>query len=137
MQNFLFTQSLQVPLDRNLVQSTPMVHAPISRISSLPMAFQLSPIVHHENSNSAISKEQDKSDLTTDINFTSKEKSKNHSSKDIFETTDSSPIDLSTWIGGIYLSRHVSRREVNGAMAPKMKIFSTNRNIFSPVFKNF
>ena len=76
-----------------------MVHPTTSRISALPMAFQLSPIIHnnspdYENSNAlAINDTPTKNS----VNRISGEKL---FSSDSIDVSDNTNIEPSTWIGG-------------------------------------
>lgn len=101
MQNYLFTQGTQGPVNINLLQSTPVVHPLVSRISALPMAFQLSPIIHHN------SPDYENSDALDINNTPAKNSSKNKISGERLFSSDSlcisdtnAPIEPSTWIGG-------------------------------------
>lgn len=100
MQNFLFTQGTQGPRDLNLIQSTPMVHPAISRISALPMAFQLSPIIHQKSPDYENSSALDNNDTVINNNASNKISGERLFSGDSFNTTNNTRLEPSTWIGG-------------------------------------
>ncbi|KAJ8669714.1 hypothetical protein QAD02_000973 [Eretmocerus hayati] len=96
LKNYLFAQGSQQPRDLNLVQSTPMVHPVVSRLSALPMAFQLSPITHQTGRRDL--KKSDESSANNDTtNKTSDERS---ISREIFNISEETCVEPSTWIGG-------------------------------------
>ncbi|XP_058807564.1 dystrophin-like [Phymastichus coffea] len=101
LKNYLFTQGSQGSRDVNVIQSTPMVRPGVSRISALPMAFQLSPIIHQNSQDYKNSNTLDISE-TTDAknNTTNKTSVERLFSTDNFSIPTSTQIELSTWIGG-------------------------------------
>ncbi|XP_014213323.2 dystrotelin-like [Copidosoma floridanum] len=103
LKNYLFTRGSQVPRDFNVVQSTPMVQAAVSRISALPMAFQLSPITHHHQSpDYENSSDLDSCSTTTQSTSAANKISANDGVSDGNNqvATDDTCIEPSTWIGG-------------------------------------
>ncbi|XP_051156069.1 dystrophin-like isoform X2 [Leptopilina boulardi] len=87
LKNYLFKNQTGT----NLIQSTPMIHPAVSRITRLPMAFELSPIVRDKKSENDIDdslyRQQTTEKLSTDSAFN--------------ELSMENPqIELSTWIGG-------------------------------------
>lgn len=83
-----------------------MVRQGVSRISALPMAFQLSPIIHQNSSDYENSNSLDINDtVNAKNNITNKTSVERLFSSDNFSMPESTQIELSTWIGGnIYLS---------------------------------
>ncbi|XP_033231276.1 dystrophin-1-like isoform X2 [Belonocnema kinseyi] len=93
LKNHLFEQT---PPHANLVQSTPMVHPTSSRVTPLPLAFALSPIIHQ----GSVGQHDD------EMLYNNKESSSRHttgrtSTDSAFnDLSERSRIELSTWIGG-------------------------------------
>ncbi|XP_031779196.1 dystrophin [Nasonia vitripennis] len=100
LKNYLFTQATKGLRDLNLIQSTPMVHPAISRISALPMAFQLSPIIHQNSPDYENSSALDNNDTIANSNSSNKISGEILFSGDSFNATNSTHLEPSTWIGG-------------------------------------
>lgn len=83
-----------------MIQSTPMVHPAVSRISALPMAFQLSPIIHHSNADYENSESIQINNATTKNNQSKRLQGEKLFSSDGFSVPEETCIDPSTWIGG-------------------------------------
>lgn len=84
-----------------MVQSTPMVHPTVSRISALPMAFQLSPIIHHSDADYSENSETLHTNNTTiKKNLSKCMKGEKLFSNDRFSVPEDTCIEPSIWIGG-------------------------------------
>ena len=82
----------------SIVQSTPMIQPTVSRISALPMAFQLSPIIHYSSPDY-----ENSENINTNTNKEEKNTCSTYSalSRQYCSDSNESKIEPSTWIGGI------------------------------------
>ncbi|XP_043508992.1 dystrophin-1-like isoform X3 [Frieseomelitta varia] len=106
----LFTDRIRMPQVINHMQSTPMVPALSSRLTCLPINFELSPIIRQENVEHI--SDVNVTDILQSNNFTRTGDCINKQNHDIMDSAEASTslgfsnvleptqIELSTWIGG-------------------------------------
>ncbi|KYN34358.1 Dystrophin, isoform D [Trachymyrmex septentrionalis] len=123
LKKYLFTDTTQVPQIITRMQSTPMLPPLSSRLTALPLEFELSPIIRQDNTNQPGAKLQRRNDTLTLDNFNTsspieriaEENNANalpcieeaSTSTGFANISESNHIELSTWIGG------TRRRELN------------------------
>lgn len=110
LQRYLFTDRISMPQVINHMQSTPMVPPLSSRLTSLPINFELSPIIRQENVEHI--SDVNVTDILQSNNFTRTGDCINKQNHDIMDSAEASTslgfsnileptqIELSTWIGG-------------------------------------
>lgn len=119
LQKYLFTDMAQMPQIITRMQSTPMLPPLSSRLTALPLEFELSPIIRQDSTNQQGTKLQHKDKLMLDTFNTSSpvehtieednanalscaEKASTSTNARFANISESNRIELSTWIGGEY-----------------------------------
>lgn len=116
LQKYLFTDSTQAPQIITRMQSTPMLHPLSSRLTALPLEFELSPIIRQDNVQQRIKSHHQKDKVISnsfDTSLPIEHAAEKHnvnglpcveeaSTSSGFNMPENSRIELSTWIGGKY-----------------------------------
>ncbi|XP_014487267.1 PREDICTED: dystrotelin-like [Dinoponera quadriceps] len=114
LKKYLFTDTAQAPQIITRMQSTPMLPPLSSRLTALPLEFELSPIIRQDNVQQGLKLHHRKNKATSStfntslpIERTAEEDNANAlpcieeaSTSSGFNMPESSRIELSTWIGG-------------------------------------